>query len=170
MLFALFAESMVKIMSKKYKRVSGSLMGKTATIVACEDRLEIYTTGTWLIILCLWILAAAMFWLSLYLNNYIISIIFTLIGGISGYIIASKLYLGKLTETFEYKDVTCFMYTAPEFTVVKSDNYLFGFRLLPKSKTKLIANLTEAFKDNKNYTFVSKNGKYYVEPKRGTKE
>lgn len=152
-------------MSKINNRVSGSLMGKTATIVACEDRLEIYTTATWLIILSLWVMAGAMFWLSLLFNNLIVSILFTLIGGISGFLLASKLYIGKLTETFAYKDVNCFMYTAPEFTIVKTDNFLFSIRLLRKAKAKLIANLTQATKNSKDFNFVHKNGKYYIEPK-----
>lgn len=152
-------------MSKKYNRVSGSILGKTATIIAREDKIDIYTTSTLLIILSLWVFAGAFFALSLLLDNMIISMILTVIGAIIGFLLASKLYVGKLKDSFSYKDISCFMYSAPDFTIVKNDNYMYIIRILKKSYPKIIKNINEILKDSNEYIFIKKNGKYYVEEK-----
>lgn len=152
-------------MAKKYNRVSGSILGKTATIIAREDKIDIYTTSTLLIILSLWIFAGAFFVLSLPLDNTIISMILTTIGAVIGFLLASKLYIGKLKDSFSYKDITCFMYSAPDFTIVKSDNYMYVIRILKKSYPKIIRNINEVLENSNEYVFIKKNGKYYVEEK-----
>ncbi|MEG2428747.1 MAG: hypothetical protein RSA99_00010 [Oscillospiraceae bacterium] len=142
-----------------------SLLGKMANIVPCDDRLEIYTTSTALILLSLWLFAAAGFALTfLITKNYIIWLFSALLFGVAGYLLATKLYSGKLTKTFLYDEISCVIADVPELTIIHDDEKMYVLKILPKDQKDFEIALFLATKNSK-YETTKKNNRYYVKLK-----
>lgn len=159
----------IKQKSPKEKKIpykaKCSLLGKTAKIVPCEDRVEIYTTGTWLIILSLWVFAAAAFALTFFIfNNYFVWLFAALFGGICGYLLAAKLYLGKLTKTFLYDEIECIISDVPELTIIHDDQKMFVLKALTADCRDFDLALNEALKNSK-YQVKKTNDRFYIKLK-----
>lgn len=154
----------------KYRKISASLYGKTANIVPSENGINVYTTSTLLIVASLWVFAGLGFWISILFNNLVASVIITVISGIIGFLLAFKLYTGKLVDSFSYADIACIKYSAPELTIINHENYLYSLRVLTNSSRKLIAAIAEQLNEHPDYQFTAKHGGYYIEPRKADKE
>jgi len=114
------------------KGVSASLFGKTARVIASNDKLEVYTTSTWFIVLCVWVFAGAFFSLSMLFKGIVISVVLTLLGTIVGFLLSTKLYVGKLTDSFDYNNIDCFILSGADFSISLSNTKLYVIKITIK--------------------------------------
>lgn len=146
----------------KYKRFSGSLMGKTTTIIPKEDCIDIYTTGTWFILISLWVFAMGLFGISLFFNNLVVSVIMTLLGAFIGVFLAMKLYIGKLHTSFSYDKISCMLYNRPNFSIIDEKEKILNIHMLPQKFESIMTEVGEQVKENPNMDFEKRNNRYYL--------
>lgn len=150
----------------KKNKVTANLYGKYTFIIPDKDKIEFRTIEAYIIIISVWLLAMAFFFLSTLLNNLIICFVAAIIGGIIGYILPLNLLKGKLAQTYTYEELNCIKYKAPELTFFKKDNYMFSTRLFPKNYNKLISLIAMEIRENEEIDFVSEHNAYYFKAKQ----
>lgn len=147
---------------KKRNWVGASLFGGMANVVVYEDKIEVRTVNTFLVMLCVWFFALFFFGISYPIDNIVINCIFAVIGGVLGFLFIKKFYAGRLRETFEYKNIECFICDAPDFTIAQTNKKIYGLKMMPKPQIKLMAYVATALKDNENIEFTKIHGKYRI--------
>jgi hypothetical protein len=159
---------MVFVMKKRLG-ANGSILGKTTKVVPEKDALAIYTTGTWIIILSIWVFAGAFFSCTLFLTSFWVSVILTAAGGTLGFLLSFYLYTGKLTKKFSYYDITAFISDNADFTIALSNHDLFDVRMMPKAQMKLLADIQLVMQQGDEFNLVKQHGRYVIEYKHKEK-
>lgn len=150
---------------KKRLGSNGSILGKTAKLVPEKDSLVIYTTGTWLIIVSIWVFAGAFFSLTLFTTNFWVSVILTVLGGMLGFYMSFYFYTGKLTTSFSYYDISAFICDNADFTIALSDHNLYYVRMMPKAQMKLLADIQLVMQEGEEFNLTKQHGRYVIEYK-----
>lgn len=157
-------EVMVLNMKKRFG-ANGSILGKTTKVIPEKDSLAVYTTGTWLIILTIWVFAGAFFALSLLAFSVGLSILLTALGGMLGFFMSFYLYTGKLTTTYNYYDIEAFICNNADFTIALRNHNLYDIRMMPKAQMKLLADMQLVMQEGDEFNLAKQHGRYVIEYK-----
>ena len=146
---------------RTFPRTSISYYGKFASLITTDEGINIHTTPTSLFILSLWVFGIAFCLATIPFDNIWISIASVIVGGIFGFFLVTKLYIGKLRETFLYKDIISIIPGSPDFTINTTDNKMAVFRILPKKQVKIFKNIIDSSAKSDSVRCIYKNNRYY---------
>lgn len=140
-----------------------SVEGKYSAIYMGDETITVNKISTGLIILSFVLFALAMFFASMLFPFFWIRLSFPIIGGIAGYILATKFLKGKKYKTFKYYDLSCFISARADFTIITGSNAMFTIRGLPRKQEKFLTAFEDDIAKTGKYKLLQKGDKFIVE-------